>query len=263
VNTTETSALDYSSFATPNGTFVSKVDQGVATRGYSFGVDFKKDLGDGWGFNGRANFADYHHSFALFSGGDNITNLPTTQSAFLQSYGYNLAKNTSTFTYAASGAAVPASYLLWGDRVTDRDRPLTSETGELNITKEWALGDWTHHLTLGGFFSHTKARDFDYTYSYIGDFDDRPQLVNVTVTNTATGASRPDGGRKLGPGLRRPVRGLDRKCPQGTGGQCPRRYHAGPIPVAGERVLGEWQVSVGRSATECVGACRRCAVQAG
>jgi outer membrane receptor protein involved in Fe transport len=189
VNTTETSALDYSSFATPNGIFVSKVDQGVATRGYSFGLDFNKDLGDGWGFNGRANVADYHHSFALFSGGDNITNLPTTQNAFLQSYGYNPAQYTGTFTFAGSGAAVPAGYLLWGDRVTDRDRPLTSQTAELDITKDLVLTDWTHHLTLGGFFSHTKARDFDYTYSYVGDFDDKPQLVNVTVTNTATGAT--------------------------------------------------------------------------
>jgi outer membrane receptor protein involved in Fe transport len=196
VNTTETSALDNSSFLTPNGQFVSKVDQGAATRGYSFGTDFKKDLGDGWGFNGRANIADYHHTFALFSGGDNITNLPTTQSSFLTSYlTSNFGKTidptryTGAFTYAASGLAVPANALLWGDRVTDRDRPLQSQTGELNITKDLVLGDWAHHFTLGGFFSHTKARDYDITYAYIGEFNDKPQLVNVTATNIDTGAT--------------------------------------------------------------------------
>ena len=189
VTTTETAALDDSTFASPNGLFTSKVDQGAATRGYSFGMDFKKDLGDGWGFNGRANIADYHHTFALFSGGDNITNLPTTQNAFLQSYGYNPANYAGAFTYAASGVAVPAANLLWGDRVTDRDRPLQSQTGELNITKSLVLGDWTHQFTLGGFFSHTEARDYDITYAYIGDFNDRPQLVNVTATNLTTGAT--------------------------------------------------------------------------
>jgi iron complex outermembrane receptor protein len=189
ISTTETSALDDSTFASPNGLFTSKVDEGAATRGYAFGTDFKKDLGDGWGFNGRANIADYHHTFALFSGGDNITNLPTTQNAFLQSYGYSPANYAGTFTYAASGNAVPANNLLWGDRVTDRDRPLQSQTGELNITKELVLGDWSHQLTLGGFFSHTKARDYDITYSYIGDFNDKPQLINVTATNLTTGAS--------------------------------------------------------------------------
>ena len=90
VRTTETGALDNMSFLTPGGVFNTQVEEGAATRGGSVGVDFKKDLGDGWGFNGRGNIADYHHTFALFSGGDNITNLPVTQSAFLQSYGYQL-----------------------------------------------------------------------------------------------------------------------------------------------------------------------------
>ena len=188
VRTTETGALDNMSFLTPGGVFNTQVEDGAATRGGSVGVDFKKDLGDGWGFNGRGNLADYHHTFALFSGGDNITNLPVTQSGFLQSYGYSPSAYTGTFTYADSGAPVPASYLLWGDRVTDRDRPLNTATGELNITKDLLLGDWSHHFTVGGFWGYTSARDYDITYSYIGDFDNAPKLVDVTATNIATGA---------------------------------------------------------------------------
>ena len=187
VRTTETSALDNMSFLTPGGVFNTQVEDGAATRGGSVGVDFKKDLGDGWGFNGRGNLADYHHTFALFSGGDNITNLPVTQSAFLQSYGYSPSAYTGKFSYADSGAALPASYLLWGDRVTDRDRPLNTATGELNITKDLSLGDWSHHFTAGGYWGYTKARDYDITYSYIGDFDNAPKLVDVTATNIATG----------------------------------------------------------------------------
>jgi iron complex outermembrane recepter protein len=188
VRTTETGALDNMSFLTPGGVFNTQVEDGAATRGGSVGVDFKKDLDDGWGFNGRGNIADYHHTFALFSGGDNITNLPVTQAAFLQSYGYNPSAYTGTFTYADSGAALPSNYLLWGDRVTDRDRPLNTATGELNITKDLSLGDWSHHFTAGGFWGYTKARDYDITYSYIGDFDNAPKLVDATVTNIATGA---------------------------------------------------------------------------
>ena len=188
VSTTETAALDNMSFLTPGGTFNTQVQDGAATRGGSVGIDFKKDLGEGWAFNGRGNLADYHHTFALFAGGDNITNLPTTQAAFMQSYGYNPSQYTGAFTYADSGAPVPSNYLLWGDRVTDRDRPLTTATAELNITKDLVLGDWSHHFTVGGFWGHTNARDYDITYSYIGDFDNSPRLVNATVTNTATGA---------------------------------------------------------------------------
>ncbi|MDB6088835.1 MAG: TonB-dependent receptor [Gammaproteobacteria bacterium] len=188
ISTTETAALDNMSYLTPGGTFNTQVKDGAATRGGSVGIDFKKDLGDGWAFNGRGNLANYHHTFALFAGGDNITNLPTTQAAFLQSYGYNPSAYTGAFTYADSGKPVPANYLLWGDRVTDRDRPLTTATGELDITKELLTGDWAHHFTVGGFWGKTSARDYDLTYSYIGDFDNSPRLINVTVTNTATGA---------------------------------------------------------------------------
>jgi iron complex outermembrane recepter protein len=193
ISTTETAALDNMSFATPDGIFRSKVEQGVATRGGAVGIDFSKDLGDGWGFNGRANIADYHHTFALFAGGDNITNLPTTQAAFMQAYGYKPVSTggvyTGSFTFADSGAPVPSGYLLWGDRVTDRDRPLTTQTGELNITRELPAGDWAHHFTLGGFFGRTKARDYDITYSYIGDFANSPRLINASVTNTTTNAT--------------------------------------------------------------------------
>jgi len=188
VTTTETGQLDNMSFLTPGGAFNTQVQSGAATRGGSVAIDFKKDLGDGWGFNGKGNIANYHHTFALFAGGDNITNLPTSQSAFMQSYGYNPSQYTGAFTYADSGAAVPANDLLWGDRVTDRDRPLNTATAELNITKDLVLGDWSHHFTVGGFWGKTSARDYDITYSYIGDFDNSPRLVNVTVTNTATGA---------------------------------------------------------------------------
>ncbi len=188
VTTTETAALDNMSFLTPGGTFNTQVADGAATHGGSAGYEFKKDLGDGWGFSGRGNVASYQHTFALFSGGDNITNLPTSQGAFLQSYGYNPSVYSGAFTYADSGAPVPAANMLWGDRVTDRNRPLTTATTELDITKDMNINGWAHHFTVGGFWGITSARDYDITYSYIGEFANAPRLVDVTVTNNTTGA---------------------------------------------------------------------------
>ena len=198
VLTTETAALSNIAFQTPGGTFHTAVGDGVYVKGHSFGADFKKAFGEGWAINGRFNVGTYDHTFALFNGGDNVTNLPTTQTAFLQSYaslfgstsaGFNPANYTSSFTFANSGAAVPSSYLLWGDRVTDRQRHTSMAEGELNLTKSLTTGAVQHNLTLGGYFGQTSAVDFDVTYSYIGDFDNAPQLVNVSVTNNATGAT--------------------------------------------------------------------------
>ncbi len=189
IYTTETSAIDNISFMTPNGLYRTKVSDGVLSDGGAFGLDFKKDFGDGWGANGRMNVASYKSSFALYSGGDGKQNLPTTQSGFLQAYGYNPANYTGNFTYAQSGQTVPSSSLLWSDRVIDRDRPLQTQTAELNLTKTLTTDDWTHNLTLGGFWGHSEARDRDVGYGYIGDFDNAPQLVNITATNKATGAT--------------------------------------------------------------------------
>lgn len=190
IYTTETSALDNLSFQTPNGVFRSSVQDGASVKGGAVGADFKKEFADGWAMNGKVSIASYRHTFALFSGGDNITNLPVGQAQFMQQYGYTPVSAggtyNGTFTFANTGATVPSNYLLWGDRVTDRNRPTSTMSGEFNITKDVTSGDWKHHFTLGGFFSQTSARDNDITSSYVGDFDSSPQLVNLTVTNVLT-----------------------------------------------------------------------------
>jgi outer membrane receptor protein involved in Fe transport len=188
IYTTMTSALENISYLTPNGEYHTLVGDGAASRGGQIGLQFQKDLGDGWAVNGRANAGSYHTTFALFAGGDNVQNLPTTQAAFLQAYGYNPAQYTGAFTYANSGATVPGSNLLWADRVIDRIRPMSTASMELNLTKELKLGDWDHHFTLGVFAARTEASDINYGYSFLGDFANAPQLINLTVTNNATGA---------------------------------------------------------------------------
>jgi outer membrane receptor protein involved in Fe transport len=189
VYTTETKALENMSFMTPNGEYTTTVGDGAMTRGGQVGVHFEKDLGDGWAVNGRGNVGKYYTTFSLFAGGDNVQNLPTTQSAFLSAYGYNPANYTAKFTYANNGAAVPASNLLWSDRVIDRYRPMETQDLELNLTKKLEVGDWVHNFTLGVFASHSKTGDKDIGYSYLGDFANAPQLINATVTNNATGAT--------------------------------------------------------------------------
>ncbi|HEV2531807.1 TonB-dependent receptor [Phenylobacterium sp.] len=186
--TTMTSALEDISYLTPNGVYHTAVGDGAASKGGQVGFEFRKDFGDGWGASARGNVGHYETSFALFAGGDNVQNLPTTQAAFLTAYGYNPALNTAVFTYANSGRAVPATNLLWADRVIDRFRPLTTASGEVNLTKELQAGAWDHHFTLGAFAARTAASDVNYGYSFLGDFANAPQLINAVVTNNATGA---------------------------------------------------------------------------
>ncbi len=59
-------------------------------------------------------------------------------------------------------------------------------TTELNLTKQAATGSVDHAFTLGGFYGNASAGDFNATTTYLAEFNNRPRLVNLVVTNGAT-----------------------------------------------------------------------------
>lgn len=184
-------------FNTPDGPFTSDIDQGVSSKGGQIAIAFDKDFGDsGWGVNGRIKYSDYKHKFGLWSDGDGIVNVPETLASFVTSTprragiselnGITLANANYTFV---GGGAVPAGTLLFANRYTDRDRPMTDFTGEINLTKDFTTGSLDHTVTVGGFYSKAKAKDINVTTTYLAEFNNRPSLVNLTVTNPVSGAT--------------------------------------------------------------------------
>lgn len=185
-------------FNTPDGPFSSSIADGVSTKGGQIAIAFEKDFGDsGWAINGRVKYSDYAHKFGLWSDGDGIVNVPETLSSFVTSTarrggipelnGINLANASYTFV---GGGAVPASTLLFANRFTDRNRPMTDLTAEMNLSKEFSTGSVEHSLTLGGFYADVKAKDINVTTTYLAEFNNRPRLVNLTVTNPITSTTR-------------------------------------------------------------------------
>jgi outer membrane receptor protein involved in Fe transport len=173
-------------FNTPDGAFTSDIADGVKTKGGAFAVAFEKEFGDGWGLNGRAKYADYKHKFGLWSDGDGLINVPETLQSFLANRtGLGTLPN-ATFTYA-DGSAVPAGSLLFANRFTDRNRPATDYTAELNLTKKLSMGGAEHNFTLGGFYANAEADDVNVTTTYLAEFNNTPRLVNLTIRNPVTG----------------------------------------------------------------------------
>ena len=172
-------------FRTPTGTFSSEIDEGVKTKGGFIGLTFDKDFGDsGWALNGKFKYSDYKHKFGLWSDGDGVINVPETLQSFLTNRGLGSLANAS-FTFVGGGA-VPANYLLFANRITDRIRPATDFTGELNLTKKLATGGIDHAITLGGFYGRASAGDYNVTTTFLAEFNNTPRLVNLTVTNPLT-----------------------------------------------------------------------------
>lgn len=175
-------------FNTPDGPFRTRITDGVTTKGGMVALAFDKAFGGGFGINGRVRYAEYAHKFGLFSDGDGLINVPESLQGFLSNRNLGSLANAS-FTFADNGSAVPADYLLFANRTTDRDRPAEDFTAELNLTQELTTGALQHNLTLGGFYAKAEADDVNVTTTYLAEFNNRPRLVNLTVRNPTTGAT--------------------------------------------------------------------------
>lgn len=169
------------------GRFASEIADGVATKGGMIGLTFEKAFGDsGWAINGRFKYSEYDHKFGLWTDGDGVINVPETLTSFLTNRNLGAPANAQ-FSFVGGGA-VPGNALLFANRFVDRDRPVDDFTAELNLTKSLQTGTVDHALTLGGFYGNASAGDFNVTTTYLAELNNRPRLVNLAVTNPATGA---------------------------------------------------------------------------
>ncbi len=173
-------------FATPAGQFTSRINDGVKTKGGQVALAFDKKFGENFGVNGKVKYSEYSHRFGLWSDGDGIINVPETLTSFLTNRGLGLPANAQ-FTFVGGGA-VPGNNIVFANRFTDRERPVTDFTAELNLTTGFQTGIADHKVTLGGFYANTKASDVNVTTTYLAEFNNTPRLVNLVITNPTTGA---------------------------------------------------------------------------
>nr|WP_295370779.1 TonB-dependent receptor [uncultured Sphingosinicella sp.] len=174
-------------FMLPTGPYVSDIEDSVSTQGGQLALVFEREFGNGWGLNARTKYSDYDHKFGLWSDGDGVVNVPESLQGFLTNRNLGTLAN-ATFTFADDGSAVPANFLVFANRFTDRDRPARDFTAEINLTKELTTGSVEHTFTLGGFYGNARARDVNITTRYLAEFNNQPRLINVVVRNPTTGA---------------------------------------------------------------------------
>ncbi len=173
-------------FATPAGQFTSRINDGVKTKGGQVALAFDKSFGENFGINGKVKYSEYAHRFGLWSDGDGLVNVPETLASFLKNRNLGLPANAQ-FSFVGGGA-VPGSSIVFANRFTDRERPVTDFTAELNLTAGFQTGAADHKVTLGGFYADTKASDVNVTTTYLAEFNNMPRLINLVITNPVSGA---------------------------------------------------------------------------
>jgi outer membrane receptor protein involved in Fe transport len=187
IQTVDTSAVNGLSYNTPEGVFHTKIGDGVVANGGSVALVVDKLFGDGWGVNVKAKTSHYDTEFNYFLGGDGKFNSPETQSQFLADRGL---PTTAVFTDVSTGQALASNAVLFANRFQDRYRNASDSSLEANLKKTLSTGDISHTVTLGTFFSTSRAADIDVITSFLGQFNNNPQLVGLTVT-------KPGGGQQI------------------------------------------------------------------
>lgn len=184
VNTLQTSNAGEMSFRTPDGFYQSPVRDGSRTTGGFVMANFNQYLGNGFKFNAKLRYSRYQHEFNFFLDGSGFGGAAPVES---QSEYADLrlpeGATDPTFTYADNGEALPDDYLLFENRILDRNRPMSEISGEFNLTKSVITGSLDHSITLGTFVSKTDAEDFNVITRYLGELNNRPRLVNMAFND--------------------------------------------------------------------------------
>ncbi len=188
MNTIEATALSYN---TPDGRFTTPIGDGVVTDGTSIAAVLEKDLTADWTLNAKVKYARYDHQFNLFLDGDAIgPNTPETQAEYLANRAIDPAfAATAQFNYVQSGQALAGGDLVFGNRTLDRWRDATDFSGEVSVSRNATFGGSEHLITVGAFFSNSRADDLNFITTYLADFRNAPLLVDVTLVGVEEDAT--------------------------------------------------------------------------
>ncbi|WP_299315810.1 TonB-dependent receptor [uncultured Aquimarina sp.] len=178
--TLQTSDASDISYATPDGIYNSPIEDGVSTVGGYLNVNFKQNF-DTFKLDAKLRYSKYKHQFNLFLDGSGVGGARPveTQQQYLDARGLG----AETFTYL-NGEPVAANSLLFENRILDRSRPLKELVADIKLTKTIDA----HNITLGTFLSRSEGGDFNVITRYLGEFNNRPRLINVS-NHTVNGVS--------------------------------------------------------------------------
>lgn len=180
------------SYPTADGQYESPIRDGVATKGTSFAVEFEQQLNDTWRLSGKAKAANYEHQFNLFLDGDGIINSPEPLTGYVTNPSRAVdgelltdKYGTPSFTWTETGQALPDDYLLFGNRLLDRQRDGDFFSTEFNFTAEFDTDSFEHTVNIGTYFIHAQQMDYNIISSYLADFSDgkNARLVDVNFTD--------------------------------------------------------------------------------
>ena len=176
------SHLRNTSFLTPDGEYRSPIEEGIHTRGFYVMGEFDYRLENDWKVKTKIKFSDYISDFALYVAANGAADTPVTLDEYIDIIGFTGATNVNA-SYVGGGS-LGANDRIIDNLHVDRNRPITDYAGELNITKSIYGAKAEHNINFGTYLAYTEGEDNNYQFRVLSAFNNEPQLVNLSFTDT-------------------------------------------------------------------------------
>ncbi len=173
IYTLQTAAASDISYRTPNGIYHSQIEDGIATKGGYFMVDFKHIFNESFKLDAKLRYSNYKHQFNFFLDGSGVTGSKAVETQAEYMSARNI--NTGSFIYL-NGQSLNSNARLYENRITDRIRPINELVSDIKVSKSFN----NHNLTLGTFMSRSTAGDFNVTTRYLSEYNNQPELINLS-----------------------------------------------------------------------------------
>lgn len=209
-------AADFN-FNTPDGRFESQMEDGITARGGNLMIEFYRDLGNGFTLENKSRYTSMDHVFNIFipvgaqtpqefianPGDDGAFNTgddnegprfginPATERLRLRyARGAEGGFGETIYGYSATpeGVSRGADDLLINQGAWNWSRPFTDIASQIEINKAAELGNSTHNITFGAFFSRTDVEQTEIYSSTLAEFADQPRFLEADVVTAG-----PDG----------------------------------------------------------------------
>lgn len=185
IYTLQTAAAANISYKTPNGIYTSPIKDGVSTKGGYFMTNFVHNFNDNLKLDAKIRTSKYKNQFNFFLDGSGVTGAKVVETQ--QQYKDARGLTSGNFTHI-NGTPLSPSARLFENRIQDRYRPLSELVSDIKLS--YKAGN--HTITGGTFMSRSEAGDLNITTSYLSEYSNRPDLVNLSgyskngIVNTGT-----------------------------------------------------------------------------
>jgi iron complex outermembrane recepter protein len=170
---------------TPNGTFQSRMDRGVLTKGPTLMLEYYSDAGGGWTLHNKTRLMDVQHEVNIF-----IPLIAATADSFARRYMTDPATDRAVYSLTNHPGAPFEAPAVAPQGTWARSRPTRDLADQLVVQKRLVAGSTEHRFSVGAYLARTEVTEGIINTTGLFELADRPRLVDLAIAHASGDTTR-------------------------------------------------------------------------